>query len=107
MAVLWCLQSCPEGPAKTLGKFPIFQAKNVDFVVEYLDNDDEFHQGTETAWRCGGPLQIPLKSGILGFAQEKMARVKKSTLTLGVKPPSGAAASRPPRVGVNYGFTSV
>ena len=47
--------------AKNLGKFSIFQAKNVDFVVEYLDNDDEFRQGTEMAWRYSDALSIPLK----------------------------------------------
>ena len=42
--------------AKNLGKFSIFQAKNADFVVEYLDNDDEFRQRTIGGPRYGGPL---------------------------------------------------
>ena len=67
--------------AKNLGKFSIFQAKNADFFVEYLDNDDEFRQGTIDAPRYRGALSIPLEPLFFGFAQDVLARgeIKKHT----------------------------
>ncbi len=70
----------PPQNQKTSENFCLFQAKNDDFDVDFLDDIDKFRQGTGDVWRYGGALSDEPIWVSLGFVfAEKRAVEKKHT----------------------------
>ena len=63
--------------AKTLRKFSIFQAKNVDFVDDFLDTVDEFQKTGGAPWRYEGALSFKPICTSLAFVLTENAREEK------------------------------
>ena len=80
--------------AKT-GKFSIFQAKNVDFVDDFLDTVDEFRQTAGAAWRYEGALSFKPICVSLAFVLPENALEEKKAHWAQELSPLGAAFGRP------------
>ena len=65
---------------KNLWKFFRFLTKNVDFVDDFLDNDDEFRKRSGATWRYEGALSFkPICASLAFVLPEKRAEEKKHT----------------------------